>query len=370
MIDKIEVENRIKMYATDIDENDKMKRSKIEIIKELIETKDWDKTIQNEEDILDSNLLAMLLYEYSTSIEKITKGKMKYTDVLNKLGNLLGKFRLGDWKEEKGDSIAKYDGNPVTSEEFKRKHRNEFGAQTIRYIDENGKLKNAIVLYDGKNGNGIDLRNLNDIRHTTFHEWTHVLELYKVEEKNEEEVVLNGRSFKNNEKFENGEVWGAGLVTREFGENSIKWNNGNRIMHNQITEGFVELIARKVIAVILEKENINDVVDCTRYLPHTKVAQDVMNALGEEEVIYDFLSNASKLVNILEGFQIEDKDALHYMSDFINDQKYFGIIPECSQRTFLFNEFTENMINMFDVKKENVPSLRKNGKKKKIMELF
>lgn len=58
----------------------------------------------------------------------------------------------------------------------------------------------AVIAYDRNEGKGINFKDINDIRQTFFHEWTHVMELDKIKTNQETEVSLNGRIFKNNEK--------------------------------------------------------------------------------------------------------------------------------------------------------------------------
>lgn len=74
------------------------------------------------------------------------------------------------------------------------------------YIDENNQLKMAVIVYDRNEGEGINFKDINDIRHTFFHEWTHVMELEKIKTNQETEVSLNGRIFKNNERIHPPEI--------------------------------------------------------------------------------------------------------------------------------------------------------------------
>ena len=201
---KLELESLLNKYSQDIDLSDENKRSKLEIIKKITKNKDWDNI--DIEGNKEYGLTQILLYEYSTSIEKLTNGKVSYKQVTEKLSNLMGKLRYGKWKEQ--DSGIKYGEISVTDSVYRKNEGKEYGAQTIDYIDENNQLKMAVIAYDRNEGEGINFKDINDIRQTFFHEWTHVMELDKIKTNQETEVSLNGRIFKNNEKKENGEIWG------------------------------------------------------------------------------------------------------------------------------------------------------------------
>lgn len=63
-------------------------------------------------------------------------------------------------------------------------------------------------------------------------------------------------------------------------------------MHNQIDEGAVELIARKVMGNVLGEERAKKVIDSKRYYPNVKVIQELMKAGGEERFITLFTTNS------------------------------------------------------------------------------
>lgn len=350
---KLELESLLNEYSQDIDLSDENKRSKLEIIKKITKNKDWDNfDIEGNKEY---GLTQILLYEYSTSIEKLTNGKVSYKQVTEKLSNLMGKLRYGKWKEQ--DSGIKYGEISVTDSVYRKNEGKEFGAQTIDYIDANNQLKMAVIAYDRNEGKGINFKDINDIRQTFFHEWTHVMELDKIKTNQETEVSLNGRIFKNNEKKQNGEIWGEGLVTREYGTNAKLYATnvdaiGNkRIMHNQIDEGAVELIARKVMGNVLGEERAKKVIDSKRYYPNVKVIQELMKAGGEERFITLFTTNSQKLISMLEKINIEDRDALHYMSDFVNDETTQGMIPKYSPKTNLYKEIQEKGLQKSEIQK-------------------
>ena len=123
----------------------------IAYIQDIVEQKaregEWDKGIDENS----QNLTTMLLYEYATSIEKLTEGKMKSKDVIDKLAKQMGKLRFGDFR--KGiDDIVKYDDMSVTSDEYQKKCRvdSKFGAHAVTYQEASGEEKKAIVLFDDK----------------------------------------------------------------------------------------------------------------------------------------------------------------------------------------------------------------------------
>ena len=354
MIDE-EIKKLTERYSKEIQLGSKENRIKLDIIKEIAEKlkdKDYDK-------VFDENnypgITSILIYEYSVGLEKLTNGKLKYEDVIEKLTGLMGKLRVGKWEER--DSNIEYNGMKVTEPNYRDTEGKNFGAQTCEYLDNNN-LQMAVVLYDKMKGKGIDLLNLNDIRHTLFHELTHVMELDKLEDLEQEiQVPIGDRVFVNNIKMPNNEIFGVGLSTREYGENAKKYatnkDRQKRIMHNQITEGFVELISRKIMQETIGKEESEKVIDKTRYIPHTKVAQIVMDTYGEDEVIYTYATHSQKLVEKLEENIIDGRDSLHYMSDFINDRCCQGIIPQYSDKTRLMQILPLKLFALFKIDNKN-----------------
>ena len=97
-----------------------------------------------------NNLTEILIYEYATSLEKITKGKITSKLVIDKLAKQLGTLRYGDFQKGIDDNIT-YDNYSVTSITYKQNFRikSKFGAHTIDYLDNNQE-KSAIVLFDNK----------------------------------------------------------------------------------------------------------------------------------------------------------------------------------------------------------------------------
>ena len=154
-------------------------------IGKIIEEKEgkWDTGLDDST----SELTQMLVYEYATSLEAITEGKLTAEFVIDKLSKLMGTFRLGAFKQGQDDNI-KYDQVSVTSEAYKKHARidGNFGAHQVDY-EEDGKKLFSVVMFDKtqqyQTSDGVmhtlkggDLTNLDDIRQTLFHEWTHVME--------------------------------------------------------------------------------------------------------------------------------------------------------------------------------------------------
>ena len=106
-------------------------------IGKIIEEKEgkWDTGLDDST----SELTQMLVYEYATSLEAITEGKLTAEFVIDKLSKLMGTFRLGDFKQGQDDNI-KYDQESVTSEAYKKHARidGNFGAHQVDY-EEVGK---------------------------------------------------------------------------------------------------------------------------------------------------------------------------------------------------------------------------------------
>ena len=65
------------------------------IVEEKSQSSQWNKGIVGQSE----NLTTMLLYEYATSIEKLTKGKIIGRQVIDKLSTQMVKLRFGDFKK-------------------------------------------------------------------------------------------------------------------------------------------------------------------------------------------------------------------------------------------------------------------------------
>jgi len=308
-----------------------------EIVEEKASSDSWDKGTNADT----QNLTLMLLIEYAISIEQITHGKISANFVIDKLKNEMGTFRFGDFKKGIDDNIT-YDNNSVTSPIYTQQCRIKtgFGAHAIPYTEQD-QIKSAVVLFDNKqeyedtNGNktllsGIHLNNLSDIRGTVFHEWTHILEqvLIKTSELNKDDIIFenNGSTYINTAGIgpnlstqeyldfisnpnQSSEVIFAGISTIEINENK----SSRRIMHNQISEGATEYIARLVL------EQVGDTpIDSTRYARQVDIIKQIFESKGIANAVSMYLKSPHKLIKELESHKVGDKDILHYISEHIS----------------------------------------------------
>lgn len=310
------------------------------IVEEKYKSGQWDKGINGRE-----TLTSDLLYDYATSIETLTKGKMSFEQVINKISTNMGKLRYKDFKEDVDDNVTyaiknektgEWEDVPVTDEKYKKEIITyNTGAQSIIYDNDKNKKQTAVVLFDkekqviidGKSQNlsGIDFNDLSDIRGTFFHEITHVMERVILHGKdiekddiiynNGDSTYINAIVYKANtlQDYETyisninqlSEVLYSGISGTE-----IKQKSDEVIRHNLVSEGVTESIARKVM------DNIGDEVKHTdRYKNEVKIMEQIFDALGLENAIYIYFTKPQKISKILEEKQIEGKDALHYISD-------------------------------------------------------
>lgn len=304
----------------------------------------WDKGIDDESE----DLTQMLIYEYATSLEKITKGKVSAKFVVDKLSSQMGKMRYGEYKKGLDDDVT-YDNVPVTSKEYTEMCRvkSNFGAHAPTYI-EDGKEKCAIVLFDNSqqydyNGKpvtltGIDLSNLSDVRGTVFHEWSHIMEkcFIKASDLKKEDIIykegdstyinaclspdLTMEEYKDyianvdNLLQSDEEVMFGGISTIEINERK---SPNRRIMHNQISEGATELLSRLVM-----KEVGDEVIDPTRYEDKVEFVEKVFKSQGIDEAVKTYVTDSRALTRELEERKIDGQSLLHYSSrhlDFLGN---------------------------------------------------
>ena len=358
---------------------------------------EWDKGFDKKT----QNLTTLLLYEYAESIESLTDGQIDVYEVIDKIANNVGRIRYGDFKEGADDKV-KYDKMPVTSDEFKRKRRidNHCGALTVEYKDSGYMQKDAICIFSSKQKeefygreyelSGIDLDDLSDVRATIFHELTHVMEKCKVkasELKKEDIVFNNGDSYFINTNLS------PDLSKREFddyikdvdrlsrsgefvsyrGISTIEINDkkspNKRIMHNQISEGATEYIARKVLETIGEK-----VKHPGRYKEQVDIVGDIFEKRGLADTVTTYLTEPYVLINELEEHRVYDQDSLHYMSDYLNlspfkkKLNYFSIDNNGKVHPELISKISNGFRKIFN-KKENKKALPEpDGKEGKVID--
>lgn len=337
------------MDIKDIVEKDKAEDPKLfEYIGRLVDKKaregKWDKGIDEKSE----DLTQMLIYEYATSLEKITKGKVSAKFVVDKLASQMGKMRYGEYKKGLDEDVT-YDNVPVTSKEYTEMCRvkSNFGAHAPTYM-EDGKEKCAIVLFDNSqqydyNGKpvtltGIDLSNLSDVRGTAFHEWSHIMEkcFIKASDLKKEDIIykegdstyinaclspdLTMEEYKDyianvdNLLQSDEEVMFGGISTIEINERK---SPNRRIMHNQISEGATELLSRLVM-----KEVGDEVIDPTRYENKVKFIEKVFKSQGIDEAVEAYVTDSRALTRELEDKKINGQSLLHYSSrhlDFLGN---------------------------------------------------
>lgn len=340
---------------------EKKNPDKLKIVRNTIKSKgeNWNTSLKDENGN-DVQITEMLLYEYASSIEEITKGNVSFETVIKKLSNHLEKFRFENWRESDfGLPYGKtlYDAEiKVGTPEYEKATQN-FGGATLTYYnrdenedDKNKLIQNAIVLFDNKArpGVGEEINDLSLIRQVIYHEWTHVMEQVVIQETEEnrgtgiQKVKLgegglppadyndNGRKFINAEKLKDGKSYlFTGVSTKEMVPVSKKYPDGIK-MHNQFTEGFVEFIAKKVIETLGKKPETFGIEKYmhNHYFEHMEMAERIITARGEVDTISDFITNSAKLIGEFEnkrviGVDINgnpiNKDGLRYMSDYITD---------------------------------------------------
>lgn len=314
------------------------------LVEEKAQEGKWDKGIDEESE----DLTQMLIYEYATSLEKITKGKVSAKFVVDKLSKQMGKMRYGEYKKGLDEDVT-YDNVPVTSREYTEmcRVRSNFGAHAPTYV-EDGKEKCAIVLFDNSqqydyNGKpvtltGIDLSNLSDVRGTAFHEWSHIMEkcFIKASDLKKEDIIykegdstyinaclspdLTMEEYKDyianvdNLLQSDEEVMFGGISTIEINERK---SPNRRIMHNQISEGATELLSRLVM-----KEVGDEVIDPTRYANKVKFVERVFKSQGIDGAVATYVTDSRALTRELEERKIDGQSLLHYSSrhlDFLGN---------------------------------------------------
>ncbi len=202
-----------------------------EIEDEIANAHEWDSNIElasgNSSQIVNTSQL--LAFEYCLGIERITKGKVSFTDMKKRLFNEVQKFKIGN--PEKGiDDECLYGKTfddktaiPVTAKEYRLVMG--AGAQHLNYV-KNGVLTGAVFIYEkgeskgiaadekgqnpeDKETSGIDFKDLrkgqpllDNLRQTAFHEWTHAMEqeILKKSEEFEHEYYSNGKKYRNYQK--------------------------------------------------------------------------------------------------------------------------------------------------------------------------
>lgn len=310
-------------------------------IGQVIEAKGgkWDHGVDSE----NLELTQMLIYEYATSLEQITKGKLSAEFVVEKLATMMGTFRFGDFKEGQDDNIT-YGEHSVTSEGYKKHCRinSHFGAHQVDY-EENGKKQFSVVMFDNTQEyqtsdgqthilSGGNLRSLDDIRQTLFHEWTHVMEkcLVKTSELTREDVIkeigdsiyinaLVSADWDMNQYKEfitnvdkmletEDEILFGGISTVEINERK---DPNKRIMHNMISEGATELISKRIMQLIGGK------IEEDRYEDQANFVEKVFESIGLEQAIATYLTSSNQIISYINSKSEPGHDLLRETDTFI-----------------------------------------------------
>lgn len=272
--------------------------------------------------------LAYALYSYAETLSRLTNNEVTIEEIIDKLSNNLDVLRFHDFKES--DSIFKYDGMPVTSDEYKETKKNYFGAHFVTSDDN----KTALALYDKTSSkSGIDFDSVEDVFHTLFHELTHIMGL-KYTNEADMVVEVNGRKYLNTR--DGGTYHGISTMEVENGE--IRHNE-----HNKIDEGFVELIAKTITKSAL---NLDVLKDEHRYGNDVSVAQSIFESYGIDKIITDYIRNPEIIIEKLEGIPIDyngyHSDGLHFLGDLYRMNKAKKI--DMREAT----EISNNVLNEID----------------------
>lgn len=368
----------------------KIDQERLEKTKIFLDKKEnWDKSIDEKEDI---NLTLLLVYEYATAAEKITCGKVNFDDMLEKLYKDIDKFRLGELKQSDedvlyGKTFDDKNAYQVKSLKYDRNIRKTLGASHFMYFDKDKNLKTTVAIFGKKKlppnekgeieiTNGCDFFNLSDIRQTVFHEWTHQMEQVFIDENNNdllyEYIDIHGKKYRNYDKvtqcriLNEGELseiislplekqfmLSTGISTKEIVEPCEEHPDGI-VMHNQITEGIVELIAREMAKSVGVPENQ---IDNLKYYEAVEIVKRIVtsrdDAKGKGQTYTDFLTDSTILKKELESVQIEGKDGLHYIADYAErahygktlKKEFLSKMPDVVRKLNLSQEKVEKLKN-------------------------
>lgn len=178
---------------------------------------------------------------------------------------------------------------------------------------------------------GINLDDLFDIRLTIFHEFTHIMEQVPIKTSNltkQDIVYYHGNSIYINTKLSpsltieeykkyidnveelltsNATITYSGITTIEINNNTNK-----RIMHNQISEGATEYIAK----LVMQELNYDTKKDC-RYAKAVNIIKSIFASKGISESVTTYLTSPKDIIVYLESIDVEGKDLLHYISEQI-----------------------------------------------------
>ncbi|MEF2834680.1 MAG: hypothetical protein U0O41_01220 [Clostridia bacterium] len=358
---KIEVDGLLKKY----EDNDSKNLAKAS--KALSEKDTWQKSIidENGEEV---NITLLLAYEYSKGIENITNGIVSFDEALSKLMEI-DNLVLGEFNENNDDILYGKNYQDKTmmmanSQEYYDTVRKHTGAMNFCYFDKNGKLADTVAIFkevrdsEGKKlREGATFHDLTDLRDTFFHEVTHHMEKDFVPKAEPQMYTsIDGRTYSNYDKVDRYRkveyVNGARIISEVIdlpAESQFNIStglttteilpNGEEVIHNQVTEGFVQAVA---VAITRSLGCPEQEIRTDKYFEKTQMAFKVIEArdkdLGQGQTFADFIRHSYQIKGELEQIHVQGKNALQYISDY----------GEMSDRgkTELTEDETENLRTM------------------------
>lgn len=336
---KIEVDGLLKKY----EDNDSKNLAKAS--KALSEKDTWQKSIidENGEEV---NITLLLAYEYSKGIENITNGIVSFDEALSKLMEI-DNLVLGEFNENNDDILYGKNYQDKTmmmanSQEYYDTVRKHTGAMNFCYFDKNGKLADTVAIFkevrdsEGKKlREGATFHDLTDLRDTFFHEVTHHMEKDFVPKAEPQMYTsIDGRTYSNYDKVDRYRkveyVNGARIISEVIdlpAESQFNIStglttteilpNGEEVIHNQVTEGFVQAVA---VAITRSLGCPEQEIRTDKYFEKTQMAFKVIEArdkyLGQGQTFVDFIRHSYKIKGELEQIHVQGKNALQYISDY------------------------------------------------------
>lgn len=336
---KIEVDGLLKKY----EDNDSKNLAKAS--KALSEKDTWHKSIidENGEEV---NITLLLAYEYSKGIENITNGIVSFDEALSKLMEI-DNLVLGEFNENNDDILYGKNYQDKTmmmanSQEYYDTVRKHTGAMNFCYFDKNGKLADTVAIFkevrdsEGKKlRKGATFHDLTDLRDTFFHEVTHHMEKDFVPKAEPQMYTsIDGRTYSNYDKVDRYRkveyVNGARIISEVIdlpAESQFNIStglttteilpNGEEVIHNQVTEGFVQAVA---VAITRSLGCPEQEIRTDKYFEKTQMAFKVIEArdkdLGQGQTFADFIRHSYQIKGELEQIHVQGKNALQYISDY------------------------------------------------------
>lgn len=210
------------------------------------------------------------------------------------------------------------------------------------YFDKNGKLADTVAIFkevrdsEGKKlREGATFHDLTDLRDTFFHEVTHHMEKDFVPKAEPQMYTsIDGRTYSNYDKVDRYRkveyVNGARIISEVIdlpAESQFNIStglttteilpNGEEVIHNQVTEGFVQAVA---VAITRSLGCPEQEIRTDKYFEKTQMAFKVIEArdkdLGQGQTFADFIRHSYQIKGELEQIHVQGKNALQYISDY------------------------------------------------------